>query len=251
MGISCLGKTLKAVSLSGDLVKVQRIVLFLATLCEIWGWGEQGKGLVCFDFFFFFGCLFWWVFREHFLCSQRCSDWEQPAGGSRETACAHYLPSALREGSSESHTKHPHMHIGLSDLLRRPGQWCFKSSTTLGSPLSPNCSDRIGSEMCVGLKIGLLFWHELNNLVFYVSPKNGLEQRSHFMDHFWTIVCFTSSLCILKSYLYLTLPCCNTLIVRWDCCAVMENISNLYFLTRIVRGLFNITHNRNLTQQKN
>ncbi len=71
-----------------------------------------------------------------------------PAGGSTVTACAHRLPSPLQEGCSEFHSEHRHMHIELSDLLRRPGQWCFKSSTTLGSQLSHNCTDRIGSEMC-------------------------------------------------------------------------------------------------------
>lgn len=77
--------------------------------------------------------------------------------------------SSMQRGISAcSHTKRPRMHIELSDLLRRPGQWCFKSSTTLSSLQNTNCSDRIGSEMCNGLKIGLLFWYELNNLVLFM-----------------------------------------------------------------------------------
>lgn len=146
-GISCFGLRLR---------QSTQDVLFLTPhpLCDRCEGGVSGAK----------GCR---VFKETSSLLQRCSDREWPAGGSTVTACAHYLSSPLQKGSSESHTKRPHMHIELSDLLRRPGQWCFKSSTTLSALLSHNCSDRIGSEMCVGLKIGLLLWHELNNLGLY------------------------------------------------------------------------------------
>lgn len=124
------------------------------TLWEIWGWSKSAKGLLFF-----------------FLRELPHLPRNAPTLSSQQVA-AHHLPSPLQEGSRTSHTKRPYMHIELSDLLRRPGQWCFKSSMTLGSLLSHSCNDRIGSEVCVGLKIDLLFWHELNSSVLYVSLQN-------------------------------------------------------------------------------
>lgn len=201
----------------------------------MWGWSKHGKGLVCFLLLFF---------RElpHFS-SNALTESSQQVEAEKQHVHITSLLLCRKEGSSESHTKRPHIHIGLSDLLRRPGQWCFKSSTTVGSLLSPNCRDRIGSEMCVGLKIGLLFWHELNNLVLYASLKTEREQRSHFMRHFGQLLVslIRSMYWILYTeYLHLTLLCCNTLILHWDCLCCEGKHKQphcFYFLTRIVRAL--------------
>lgn len=68
-----------------------------------------------------------------------------------------HLQNRTLHTHTRAHTQWPRMHIESTDPLGRPEQWCFKSSVTLGSPQSHNCSDRIGPEMRVGLKIDLLF----------------------------------------------------------------------------------------------
>lgn len=93
------------------------------------------------------------VFQETSLLLRASSRWQHSDSMQHITS-----PLLLQKDNSESHTKRPHMHIELSDPLRRPGQWCFKSGTTLGSLLGHSCGDRIGSETSVGLKIGLLFF---------------------------------------------------------------------------------------------
>lgn len=61
----------------------------------------------------------------------------------------------------------------------RPRQWCLKSSTTLGFFASPQVQWQNRVRLCVGLKIGLLFWNELNNLASYVSLQKQLGQGRH------------------------------------------------------------------------
>lgn len=93
------------------------------------------------------------VFKDAFVMT------ECDRQAATQTQC---LP--CRTGPCETHTETharahtPHVHIEWSDPLGRPGQWCLKSSVTLGSPISCNCTDRIGSEMRVGLKIDPLFF---------------------------------------------------------------------------------------------
>lgn len=55
----------------------------------------------------------------------------------RKRMCMPHQPSHfLSSADSGGPTKRPHMHTELSDPLKRPGRWCFKSSLTLGSAKS-------------------------------------------------------------------------------------------------------------------
>lgn len=136
-----------------------------------------------------------WYEREK-LTGQRATvlltklnNWRWPADGSTVTTCTAFTsPLFCRRLTANPHTEHACMHIELNDLLGRPEQWCSRSSSTVSSLLSHNCTDRIGSEMSVGLKIGLLFEEALQQYKELTQRQSSYEfaKRSHFHGAFFS-----------------------------------------------------------------